>query len=85
MRHQRLRFANPALEPEALARLGRMPAGLYVLEAPEGGSLAPGERAVSLEEGPALPQALARVRFSPTPVQARIRLPAGDFAERLLP
>ncbi len=85
VRHQRLRFANPELEPETLARLSRMPAGLYVLEAPPGGRLAPGELVVGLEGGPALPQVLARVRFSPTPVQVRLRLPEGEFAERLLP
>jgi hypothetical protein len=85
VRHQRLRFANPALGPDAVARLSRLPAGLYVLEAPEGGKLALGEVVVSLEGVPALPQALARVRFSPTPVQARVRLPSGNFAERLLP
>jgi hypothetical protein len=85
MRQQRLRFAHLDLPPDALARLARMPAGLYVREAPEGGKLAPGELVVGLDGGPALPQALARVRFSPTPVQARIRLPAGEAAERLLP
>jgi hypothetical protein len=85
VRHQRLRFANPTLGPDVVARLSRLPAGLYVLEAPEGGKLAPGEVVVSLEGAPALPQALARVRFSPTPVQARVRLPSGNFAERLLP
>ena len=85
VRHQRLRFANPTLGPDAVARLSRLPAGLYVLEAPEGGKLAPGEVVVGLEGAPALPQALARVRFSPTPVQARVRLPSGTFAERLLP
>ncbi|MFL5357923.1 hypothetical protein [Archangium sp.] len=85
VRQQRLRFANPDLAPDALTRLARMPAGLYVREAPEGGKLAPGEVVVGLDGGPALPQALARARFAPTPVQVRIRLPAGDFAERLLP
>jgi hypothetical protein len=85
VRQQRLRFANPTLGPEAVARLSRLPAGLYVLEAPEGAKLAPGEVVVSLEGAPALPQTLARVRFSPTPVQARVRLPTGDFTERLLP
>lgn len=85
VRHQRLRFANPELAPEMLTRLARLPAGLYVREAPEGAKLSPGEVVVGLDGGPALPQALARVRYSPTPVQVRIRLPAGDFTERLLP
>jgi hypothetical protein len=85
VRHQRLRFANPGLEPDALGRLSHLPAGLYVLEAPGSGKLAPGELVVSLEGGPALPQALARVRFSPTPVQIRVRRPDGNFTERVLP
>lgn len=85
VRQQRLRFANPELPSEALPRLARLPAGLYVLEASEGGKLAPGELVVSLDGAPALPQTLARVRFSPTPIQARIRLPDGSFTERLLP
>jgi hypothetical protein len=85
VRQQRLRFANPALEPSELTRLARMPAGLYVLEAPDGGKLAPGELVVALEDGPALPQALARVRFSPVPVQVRVRRPDGNVAGRLLP
>ncbi|WP_275424890.1 hypothetical protein [Archangium violaceum] len=37
-----------------------------------------------LEGGPALRQALARVRFSPTPNRLRVLWHEGDFTERLL-
>ncbi len=85
VRQQRLQFANPHLSPEQVARLARLPAGLYVLEAPAGGKLAAGELVTRIEEAPALPQTLARLRFAPTPVQARVRLPEGSFTERVLP
>lgn len=85
LRHQRLRFANPNLELNALTRLARMPAGLYVREAPHGAKLSAGELVVGVEGNPALPQALARVRFSPTPVRLRVLLHEGGFTERLLP
>ncbi|MFY0565914.1 hypothetical protein ACN28E_18985 [Archangium lansingense] len=85
VRQQRLRFANPGLAPRELTQLARMPAGLYVLEAPAGGKLAPGELVVGVEEGPALPQTLARMRFSLVPTRVRVRRPDGNVAERLLP
>jgi hypothetical protein len=62
LRQQRLRFANPALETAVLDRLMRLPAGLYVLSAPEGGKLAAGDVVLQLDGHPALPQVLARVR-----------------------
>jgi hypothetical protein len=85
LRQQRVRFANPHLAPEEVPRLARLPAGLYVLGAPAGGELAAGELVVSLDGTPALPQALARLRFSPTPVQAKVRSPEGQLTEHLLP
>jgi hypothetical protein len=85
LRQQRLRFANPALPLELLARLTALPAGLYVLEAPEGGQLAPGELVVSVEGAPALPHVLARARLAPRPLTARIRRVDGSYQERLLP
>lgn len=85
LRQQRLRFANPKLPLELLARLSALPAGVYVLEAPAGSRLATGELVVSLEGAPALPYMLTRARLAPRPLTARIRKVDGSFQERLLP
>jgi hypothetical protein len=84
LRQQRLRFANPALEPPKLDRMTRLPAGLYVLSAPEAGSLAPGDLLLEIEGQPALPQVLARTRLAPTPSQAQIRRAVGGTSQILL-
>jgi hypothetical protein len=84
-RQQRLRFANPALETPLLDRMMRLPAGLYVLSAPEGGKLAPGDVILQLEGEPALPQVLARARLAPTPVQAQVRSAVRGNSQILLP
>jgi hypothetical protein len=85
LRQQRLRFANPALETALLDRMIRLPAGLYVLAAPEGGKLSPGDVILQLDGQPALPQVLERARLAPTPVQAQVRRAAGGDARILLP
>ncbi len=85
LRQQRLRFANPLLETAQLDRMMRLPAGLYVLSAPEGGKLAPGDVILELEGQPALPQVLARARLAPTPVQARVRHATGRDSQIVLP
>jgi hypothetical protein len=85
LRQQRLRFANPLLELTRLDRMGRLPAGLYVLSAPEGGKLAPGDVILQLDGQPALPQVLARARLAPTPVQAHVRHASGAASQMLLP
>lgn len=85
LRQQRLRFANPGLPLELLSRLTALPAGLYVLEAPAGGLLSPGELVLSLEGSPALPHVLARARLAPQPLTALIRRADGSTYERLLP
>ncbi len=84
-RQQRLRFANPALETAVLDRMIRMPAGLYVLSAPERGKLAAGDVILQLDGQPALPQVLARARLGPTPVQAHVRHASGGASQILLP
>ncbi|WP_224246287.1 hypothetical protein [Hyalangium gracile] len=85
LRQQRLRFANPALETSLLDRMVRLPAGLYVLSAPEGGKLAPGDVILQLEGQPALPQVLARARLAPAPVQAQVLRPSGGTFQIHLP
>ncbi len=85
LRQQRLRFANPTLEPTLLDRLMRLPAGLYVLSAPVGGKLAPGDLILEIGSQPALPQVLARTRLDPTPLQARVRHATGEASWIQLP
>ncbi|MDY7229784.1 hypothetical protein [Hyalangium rubrum] len=75
LRQQRLRFANPTLEPAVLDRMIRFPAGLYVLSVPPEGALTPGDVILQVEGEPALPQVLARVRLAPAPVQAQVQRP----------
>ncbi|WP_240359877.1 hypothetical protein [Pyxidicoccus trucidator] len=85
LRQQRLRFANPGLEPALLDALARQPAGLYVREAPPGAKLAAGDQVLSLDGRPAPPQALARTRLAPLPVEARVRKASGQIVSLLLP
>lgn len=85
LRQQRLRFANPALETPLLDRMIRLPAGLYVLSAPEANKLAPGDVILQLGGQPALPQVLARTRLAPVPVEAQVRRANGGTSQILLP
>ena len=85
LRRQRLRFANPGLAPGLLDALARQPGGLYVHEAPAGGKLAVGDLVLSLNGRPAPPQALARTRLTPLPVEARVRKPSGEIVLITLP
>lgn len=85
LRQQRLRFANPTVEQSVLDRMARLPAGLYVLAAPPGAKLSPGDTVLTLDGAPALPQVLARTRLAPTPVEARVRRASGEPATVLLP
>jgi hypothetical protein len=85
LRQQRLRFANPTVEAPVLDRLSRLTEGLYVLSAPPGSKLAQGDVVLSLDGAPALPQALARARLAPTPVEARVRRASGEVVPLVLP
>ncbi|WP_241759209.1 hypothetical protein [Pyxidicoccus parkwayensis] len=85
LRHQRLRFANPRLAPAELDALARLPGGLHVREAPPGSKLSPGDEVLSIGGRPAPPQALARTRLGPTPVEARVRQPSGRIVSLSLP
>jgi hypothetical protein len=85
LRHQRLRFANPGLEPPLLDTLARQPPGVYVRAAPPGGKLSPGDVVLSLDGHPALPQGLARARLAPVPVEARVQNPSGRIVPLVLP
>lgn len=84
LRQQRLRFANPDVELAVLERMSRLPAGLYVLSAPEAGLLAPGDVILQIDGQPALPQVLARTRLAPIPAQAQLRRAAGGSSQILL-
>jgi hypothetical protein len=85
LRQQRLRFANPAVEAPVLDRLSRLTEGLYVLSAPPGAKLGAGDVVLSLDGAPALPQALARARLAPAPVEARVRRASGEVVPVILP
>lgn len=84
LRQQRLRFANPGLETAVLDRMLRLPAGLYVLSAPETGKLAPGDVILQLEGHPALPQVLARARLAPAPLPAQVQPAHGGTTSQIL-
>lgn len=85
LRRQRLRFANPGLEPDALDALAHHPAGLYVRSVPPGTKLEAGDQILSLDGRPALPQALARTRMTHAPIEARVRRASGRIVSLLLP
>ncbi|MFP2957649.1 hypothetical protein ACLEPN_07405 [Myxococcus sp. 1LA] len=85
LRVQRLRFANPDLEPALLETLSRRPGGLYVRAAPEGAKLSAGDLVLTLDGRPALPQSLARARLALVPVEARVQQPSGRILPLVLP
>lgn len=85
LRHQRLRFANPGVEPAALDALAPLPGGLAVREAPAGSKLHAGDFVLAIEGRPATPQALARTRLGPVPVEARVRQTSGRIVSLSLP
>jgi len=74
----RLRFFFPKLDDRQLARLKRVPAGLYVTEVSQahGIPLAPGDLVLEVNGEPALPQALQRaLRATPSgrPLQLKVQ------------
>ncbi|WP_426753436.1 hypothetical protein [Myxococcus sp. Y35] len=85
LRMQRLRFANPDMDPAVLEALARGPGGLYVRAAPEGAKLSAGDWVLTLDGQPALPQTLARARLAPVPVEARVQQPSGRIVPLVLP
>ncbi len=85
LRMQRLRFANPDMEPAVLEALARKPGGLCVHAAPEGAKLAAGDCVLTLDGQPALPQSLARAMLAPVPVEARVQQPSGRIVPLVLP
>ncbi|MCP3143714.1 hypothetical protein [Pyxidicoccus xibeiensis] len=85
LRQQRLRFANPGLEPAVLDTLARKPGGLYVRAAPAGAKLAAGDIVLSLDGRPVPPQALARTRLAPVPSEARVQQASGQIVSLVLP
>ncbi len=81
----RARFANPHLEAGQLDPLLRLPAGLHVLEAPEGVGLGPGDLVVQVNGQEALPHTFARARLVPGEDVLRVRRPRGDYEDVRLP
>ncbi|MFP2925493.1 hypothetical protein ACLESO_09795, partial [Pyxidicoccus sp. 3LG] len=52
---------------------------------PAGAKLAAGDVLLSLDGRPALPQALARTRLAPVPVEARVQQASGRIVPLVLP
>lgn len=81
----RAMFANPRLPAEAAAKLVGLPPGIYVLSAPAGAPLAPGDLIIGVEGMTALPQILARARLGGTPPQLKVRRARGGEEDVYLP
>lgn len=80
----RVKFANPGLAEDEVAKLSRLPGGLWVRAAPEGSKLKEGDLITQVEEGPALPQSMHRLRFASAPARLKVRR-AGEVIQVLFP
>ncbi len=81
----RIRYANPTISDADVAKLARLPGGLFVADAPPGGKLHRGDLITLIDGLPALPQSLQRARFSRSGVSAKVRQGNGEFVELELP
>ncbi len=81
----RARFANPEVDSPLIDAILKLPAGLHVLEAPEGVALRPGDLVVQVNGAEALPHVFARARLSPGPDVIRVRRAGGDYQDVELP
>jgi hypothetical protein len=81
----RVRFANPGISDADASKLGKLPAGLLVIDAKDGGKVQPGDLLMAIDGQPALPQSLERLRFAPVPAQVKVRRPSGEITEVVLP
>ena len=81
----RARYANPEVEAALVDAILKLPAGLHVLEAPEGVSLKAGDLIVQINGAEALPHTFARARLSPGPDLLRVRRAEGDYQDVQLP
>lgn len=68
----RARFLSPWLTDPQAAKLARTAASLFVVAAPGGGSVEPGDLILSIDGQPALPEVLARKRLAGVPVEVRV-------------
>lgn len=68
----RARFLSPWLDEGLVARLSRTSRALYVVAAPGGAPVQPGDLIISIDEQPPLPEILARKRLSGAPVPVRV-------------
>ena len=81
----RAKFLAPFLSTAELPKVVKMPVGTYVVAAPPGAKVSPGDLLLTIDGAPALPQVLARLRFSDVPAQVRVRKLSGEETEVLLP
>lgn len=68
----RARFLAPWLSDDQAAKLARAAPALYVVAAPGGASVQPGDLIVSVDEQPPLPEVFARKRLGGTGVVVRV-------------
>jgi hypothetical protein len=68
----RARFLSPWLTDAQAAKLARMAPSLFVVAAPGGLSVQPGDLILSIDGQPPLPEVLARKRLSGVPVEVRV-------------
>ena len=78
-------FANPRLPGPLAAKLTGLAPGLYVVAAPPGALVEPGDLILGVDGQTALPHVLARARLSGTPPQLKIRRARGGEEDVYLP
>ncbi|MBI3181234.1 MAG: hypothetical protein HYZ28_03725 [Myxococcales bacterium] len=77
----RVKFANPDLTDAEVAKLVRLPGGLYVRKVPKGSKLEVGDVVMAIDGESALPQSLHRLRFTSVPGRLKVRRASGETAE----
>lgn len=81
----RAKFLAPFLSDSEVSKMAKLPIGLYVVAAPNGSKVDPGDVLLSIDGEPALPQRLARLRLAQVPAQVRVLKASGQETEVVLP
>lgn len=83
----RAKYLSPELTDSEASAAIKLPAGLLVRTQPDDGRtmVAAGDVITAIDDAPALPQVLARLRFAAAPASIKVRQKSGAIIEAVLP
>lgn len=84
-RQNRARFLAPWLPEDAVGKVSRLPAGVWVAAAPSSARVQPGDTILTIDGEPARPQHLHRLRFTGVPASCRVKKASGEETDVSLP